>query len=103
MDNKDEIEEFMRYLEDAGVLEWVGMNESGERTFVFNFEVMSHVLPELYVAMLDEMNKELLDLYSLGFISIEYDQNLTPSFKITDEGKKYLEENGVVLPEDIEE
>lgn len=53
--------------------------------------------------MLDEMNRELLDLYSLGFITIEYDQNLTPSFKITDEGKKYLEENGVVLPEDIEE
>jgi hypothetical protein len=98
----DEIEEFMNHLEESGVLEWVGMTTDGERTFVFNFEKMYHVFPELYHAMMEELNNELLNLYELGMVTIEYDVNLSPSFKITEEGKKYLEENGVVLPEELE-
>jgi hypothetical protein len=52
--------------------------------------------------MMEELNNELLNLYELGMVTIEYDVNLSPSFKITEEGKKYLEENGVVLPEELE-
>jgi hypothetical protein len=99
---RDEIEEFMNYLEEEKVLEWVGMSDDGERTFVFNFSIMAEVFPELYIAMMEELNKELLELYSMGFVSIEYDQNLVANFKITEEGKKYLEENGVVLPEEFQ-
>jgi hypothetical protein len=100
--NNDEIEQFMHYLEDSGVLEWVGMTTDGERTFVFNFEKMYYIFPELYDAMMEELNNELLSLYELGMITIEYDSNLSPSFKITEQGKEYLEENGVVLPEELQ-
>lgn len=99
----EEVEHFMIYLEEEKVLIWVGMNEDGERTFVFDFERMRQIFPELYDAMMEEMNAELMNLYALGFITIEYDTNLTPKFKITDEGKKYLEDNGVIIPENIEE
>ena len=92
----------MHYLEDSGVLEWVGMTTDGERTFVFNFEKMYYIFPELYDAMMEELNNELLSLYELGMITIEYDSNLSPSFKITEQGKEYLEENGVVLPEELQ-
>ena len=101
--NYDEIEQFMHYLEDSGVLEWVGMTEDGERTFVFNFEKMQLIFPELYYAMMEELNNELLHLYELGLISIEYDKNLQAKFKITDQGKKYLEENGIPFPEEFDD
>lgn len=99
-DNNDEIEQFMHYLEDEGVLEWIGMSLDGERTFVFNFEKMYEIFPELYEAMMEELNNELMNLYKMGFVSIEYGTDLVPSFKITDEGKQYLEDNGLAIPEE---
>jgi len=101
-DNYDEIEQFMHYLEDEGVLEWVGMAEDGDRTFVFNFEKLSEIFPELYYAMIEELDNELLHLYELGFVSMEYSPDLVPKFKITELGKKYLEDNGMPLPEGFE-
>lgn len=98
----EDIEHFMNYLEEEKVLEWVGMNEDGERTFVFNFDRMQYIFPELYDAMMEEMNAELMNLYALGFVTIEYDTNLVPKFKITEEGKNYLIENGIILPEELE-
>ncbi len=101
--SNDEIEQFMNYLEDEGVLEWVGMTTDGERTFVFNFEKMYDIFPELYDAIVDELNNELLHLYELGMITIEYSTDLIPKFKITEQGKKYLEDNGIPMPEDLED
>jgi hypothetical protein len=101
--SNDEIEQFMDYLEDEGVLEWVGMTLDGERTFVFNFEKMYDIFPELYDALVDELNNELLHLYELGMITIEYNTDLSPKFRITEQGKKYLEENGIPIPEDLQD
>ena len=103
MEENDEVELFMAYLEDEGVLEWVGMNTDGERTFVFNFEKMYDIFPELYDAIVDELNNELLHLYELGMITIEYNTDLIPKFRITEQGKAYLKENGMPIPEDLED
>lgn len=97
---EDEINEFMQYMEEDGIIEWVGMDDNGERTFVFNFHRMAEVFPELYQAMMDEMNEELMKLYKLGFIEVEYNENLVPAFKITDDGRQYLEDNGIILPDE---
>ena len=102
-ENYDEIEQFMNYLEDQGVLEWVGMSTDGDRSFVFNFEKMEEIFQELYYAMVNELNQELVHLYELGFVIIEYDQNLTPSFKITEDGRKHLNDNGIIIPEELED
>lgn len=101
-DRYDEIEQFMHYLEDEGVLEWVGMSTDGDRTFVFNFDKMAEIFPELYDAMMQELDDELMNLYQLGFVTIEYDTDLIPQFRITDAGKKYLEDNGMPIPEDFD-
>lgn len=100
--NDDEVHEFINYMEDCGVLEWVGMDENGERTFIFNFEKMYYTMPDLYYAIMDELNNELLQLYKYGFVDIEYNENLEPRFKITEEGKQYLIDNGIPAPEEFE-
>jgi hypothetical protein len=48
------------------------------------------------------LNEELLVLYKLGFVEVEYDENLNPGFKITQDGKQYLIENGIPIPEEWE-
>jgi hypothetical protein len=101
-DHYDEIDSFMNYLEDEGILEWVGMSTDGDRMFVFNFGKMAEILPELYDALTQEMNDELMNLYKLGFVTIEYDTELNPQFRITDEGKKHLEDKGFPIPEDFD-
>lgn len=101
--NDEELNDFMQFMEDSGILEWVGMDDNGERTFVFNFEKMYEVLPELYYAILDELNTELLQLYKYGFVEIEYDESLNPKFRITDDGRQYLIDNGLPIPEDLDD
>lgn len=103
MEDQDDIEEFMTFMEDNGILEWVGMDESGERTFVFNFDVMYSIMPDLYHVMMEDINNELLHLYQAGFVDIEYDNELSPHFKINDEGRKYLMDHGIPIPEELED
>lgn len=98
----NEVQDFFNYMEDEGIVEWVGMTDDGERTFVFNFQRMFEVMPQLYYAITEELNQELLHLYELGLVSIEYNENLEAGFKITDEGRKYLIDNGIPIPEEFE-
>jgi hypothetical protein len=98
----NEIDEFIKFMEEDGIIEWVGMDLSGERTFVFNFDKLQDTFPELYEAMMNELNEELISLYKLGFIEVEYDENLNPGFKITEDGKQYLTDNGIPIPEEWE-
>ena len=101
--NDDEALEFFQYLENEGILEWVGMDTSGERTFVFNFDIMRMKMPQLYEAMVQELDSELMHLYELGFIDIEYDENLNAGFKINQAGKEYLQNLGIPIPEEFDE
>lgn len=99
----EEVIAWLQFLEDEGILEWVGMNEDGDRTFVFRFDIMSVKLPELYEVMMEDINQELLHLYELGMVEIEYDENLNVGFKITKEGREYLNNLGVPIPEEFDE
>ena len=100
MDNDDEIAAYLQYLEDEGILEWVGMDTSGERTFVFRFDIMMIKMPELFDALMSELNDELMNLYRMGLVEVEYDEKLNARFSITEDGKKYLELLGMPMPED---
>lgn len=98
----EEIYEFLNYMEEEGILEWVGMTSEGERTFVFNFDKMFEIMPDLYYVMIEELNQELLHLYKLGLVNIEYNENLEARFKISEDGKQYLIDNGIPIPEEFE-
>jgi hypothetical protein len=95
MFSEEELDAFLNYLEDEGILEWVGMTDNNERTFIFRFDIMKIKMPELYNAMMQELDDELLNLYRLGYVDIEYDENLNAGFRINEKGKQYLNSMGI--------
>ena len=90
----EEIEDAIDYLESVGAFDWVGMDEDGERILKPNMAIISEHYPELYDMLMSDLNDTLMDLYKMGLVSIEYDEKLTPMFEVSEEGKKYLNENG---------
>lgn len=90
----NEEEEFIAYLEDAGALEWVGMDKNGERILKPNMEILHQVYPEMYYDLLDDLNDTLLALYEKGLVDIEYDEDLETRFTLSPEAIEFLEENG---------
>lgn len=90
----NEEEEFIAYLEDAGALEWVGMDKDGERILKPNMEILQQVYPEMYYDLLEDLNETLLSLYEKGLVEIDYDENLETRFKLSPEAIEFLEENG---------
>lgn len=89
-------------LEDQGVFEWVGMDEDGDRILAPNLDRMQQVVPDMYQMMMEEISEMLKHLYELGYVEVSYDENLEPLFKISNEGRAFMRENGFEIG-DIEE
>ena len=94
MEDQPTEEEFIGYLEDAGALEWVGMDKDGERILKPNMEVLAEVYPEMYYDLLEDLNNTLMGLYEKGLVDIDYDEDLEARFKLSPEALEFLEENG---------
>jgi hypothetical protein len=90
----DDIEDAIDYLEDVGAFEWVGMDGDGERIPKPNMELIYQHYPELYDMLMSDLENTLMDLYKVGLVNVDYDEDLTPRFEISEEGKQYLNENG---------
>ena len=86
--NDDEI---IGYLEDQKAIFWDGVAENGEAIFRFDLERLKEVMPELYTEIMDDMDKELMHLYELGLVELEYDEELNVMFRITDKGKEWAD------------
>ena len=84
-------DEFVDFLIEMCVIQAEGVNEDGETLYKYNFERMKELLPELY--------QEIMDLFELGLVSVDYDESLTPHFSATPEGiefftRKYHSDDG---------
>lgn len=100
-DDYDEIiDAIIADLEECGGLEWIVMDGEGERLFRFHLDIVKEVMPELYEVMMEDINDELMHLYSEGLVELEYTENLEPLFKISEKGRKYLMANGYDLGDD---
>jgi Tfp pilus assembly ATPase PilU len=80
------------FLEDQGAIIWDGQSEDGEAVFRFNLEKLKEVMPELYDEIMADIDKDLMDLYQMGMVEIEYDENLNAMFRITEEAEKLMRE-----------
>jgi hypothetical protein len=94
-DNEDEVDEaLLAWLEEEGALNWVGMDDDGERVLTINPDKMQEVYPELYDAMMDDLNYMLGSLKTLGYITSELDEDGEEVFAISEEGRKIMEKFG---------
>jgi hypothetical protein len=93
-----EEEEMMQELIEAGAMIVHGVDEFGEIIYKFNMEILSVFAPPLYEKIMEELDEDLMDLYKMGLVDIDYNENLEASFSISDKGKTYLTSG--FIPED---
>lgn len=94
-DNEDEVDEaLLAWLEEEGALNWVGMDNDGERVLTVNPDKMREVYPELYEAMMQDLNSMLNSLMDLGYITSGIDEDGEEVFSISEEGRKIMEKFG---------
>ena len=93
----------MQHLIEEGAAILDGIDEDGEPVYKFDMEILEEVMPELHQAMMDDMDKVLLDLYQKGLIEITYDENLNAQMSVSPEGKQALEDAGFDMDSSEEE
>jgi hypothetical protein len=81
---------FVDYLIEIGILEEDGFDASGEVTYVYNFEKMKDLMPELYEEIMNNLNEGLIVLFEEDLIQVEYDENLKVHISPTDSGLEYF-------------
>lgn len=101
--SNDEHREVMNRLIEEGAAILDGIDEDGEPVYKFDMNVLEEVSPELHQAMIDDMDKVLIDLYQKGLIDITYDEDLNAQMSISEEGKEALIEAGFNLDGSEEE
>ena len=57
-------------------------------------EIAKEIAPELWAEHQKYVDNSLLELFERGLISVEYNENLEPSFRISPEGIKMMEDLG---------
>jgi len=92
--SNEEHREAMEHLIEEGAAILDGIDEDGEPVYKFDMNVLEEVMPELHQAMMDDMDKVLIDLYQKGLIEISYDENLNAQMSVSLEGRQALEDAG---------
>jgi hypothetical protein len=85
-----ESEEMVDWLIEVGILEEDGFDEDGELTYTYNFELMKVLVPDMYEEVMNGVNENLINLFSLGFVKIDYDEQLQARFSATEDGMEYF-------------
>lgn len=91
MENPEEIDEIIAELVEVGALVPHGMF-NGEFTYTIMPEILKAYNPELYDLYMEELDDTLIELVKKDFVSVEYDENLTPRFSLTETGKKVADQ-----------
>jgi membrane protease subunit (stomatin/prohibitin family) len=85
----------LAYYLEIGAVSLEGMDESGEMIYSIS-ENAKELAPELWQSHLDYVDKSILELYELGLVEIEYDENLQATIHMSPEGKKIAREKGLI-------
>lgn len=83
-------DEFVEYLIEMCILEEEGFDENGEVLYVYNFEKMKELMPELYAEIMEGVNEKMMTLFEEGLVTVEYDENLIAHFSATPEGMEFF-------------
>ena len=92
--SEDETDDFVERMIEAGILVEDGFDEDGELTYTYNFELMKVLLPEMYDEIMTGINDNLMGLYEMGFVKVEYNEDLKAVFSATEEGFIFFKNQG---------
>ena len=92
--SEDEADDFVERMIEAGILVEDGFDEDGELTYTYNFELMKVLLPEMYDDIMAGINDNLISLYQMGYVKIEYNEDLKAVFSATEEGLTFFKDQG---------
>lgn len=95
MNEEEENDHKLAYYLEIGAVSLEGMDESGEMIYSIS-ENAKDLAPELWQSHLDYVDKSILELYELGLVEIEYDENLQATIHMSPEGKKIAKEKGLI-------
>jgi hypothetical protein len=77
-----EEEAIVGMLLQAGALYIDGVDENGKDLYFMNLPVMKEVCPPLYDLWMRDLDDGLLELFKLGLLEVNYDENLKPRFSV---------------------
>jgi hypothetical protein len=77
-----EEEAIVGMLLQAGALYIDGVDEKGKDLYFMNLPVMKEVCPPLYDLWMRDLDDGLLELFKLGLLEVNYDENLKPRFSV---------------------
>jgi hypothetical protein len=93
--------EMLDYYIQIGAIEVAGISEDGE--FIFGItDIAKDVAPDLWQAHQDHVDESMMQLYEMGLINITYDEDLSPLFELTEEGKEVSKQFGLIQMDDPE-
>ena len=95
MNEEEENDHKLAYYLEIGAVSLEGMDESGEMIYSIS-ENAKELAPELWQSHLDYVDKSILELYELGLVEIEYDENLQATIHMSPEGKRIAKEKGLI-------
>ena len=95
MNEEEDNDHKLAYYLEIGAVSLEGMDESGEMIYSIS-ENAKELAPELWQSHLDYVDKSILELYELGLVEIEYDENLQATIHMSPEGKRIAREKGLI-------
>lgn len=93
MEDEDN-EKLAHYLE-IGVVELAGMDENGELIYAIH-ETAKELAPELWEAHMEYVDRELVELYQMGYVKVDYDENLEATISLSPEGVRIAKQKGIM-------
>ncbi len=87
------------YYMEIGAIEMAGVDQDGEILFKIT-DNAEFLAPELWQAHRQHIDNSLIKLLEKGFLNVEYDENLEAHIGLSEEGQKYLKENGLIPDDD---
>lgn len=95
MMNDDDLDLFVLELIEKGAMEPHGVDSDGEILYRFNMKILKEVAPQMYDNVMDDLDKDLMNLYELGLVDISYDENLNATFSLSEKGRAYTEDGTI--------
>jgi hypothetical protein len=94
-DEEDDADAKLAYYLEIGAVSLEGVDESGEMIFSIT-EDAKDLAPELWQAHIDYVDESLMELYEMGLVEVEYDENLEATLHLTEQGREIAKLKGLI-------